>query len=91
MKRLYLLFILATMCVLTTSAQHTRRHSRHRNTAVAQPVETKIYCKKKNGRHATAAVDNKQTTTPVTPLRGRKPTVEKIQYQLLLEVDHISK
>ena len=68
------------MCVLTTSAQHTRRHSRHRNTAVAQPVETKSTVKE-NGRHATAAVDNKQTTTPVTPLRGRKPTVEKIQYQ----------
>ena len=80
MKRLYLLFILAMMCVLTTSAQHTRRHSRHRNTAVAQPVETKSTVKE-NGRHATAAVDNKQTTTPVTPLRGRKPTVEKIQYQ----------
>ena len=80
MKRLYLLFILATMCVLTTSAQHTRRHSRHRNTAVAQPVETKSTVKEK-GRHATAAVDNKQTTSPVTPLRGRKPTVEKIQYQ----------
>ena len=80
MKRLYLLFILATMCVLTTSAQHTRRHSRHRNTAVAQPVETKSTVKEK-GRHATTAADNKQTTTPVTPLRGRKPTVEKIQYQ----------
>ena len=80
MKRLYLLFILAMMSVLTTSAQHTRRHSRHRNTAVAQPVETKSTVKEK-GRHATAAVDNKQTTTPVTPLRGRKPTVEKIQYQ----------
>ena len=80
MKRLYLLFILAMMSVLTTSAQHTRRHSRHRNTAVAQPVETKSTVKEK-GRHATAAVDNKMTTTPVTPLRGRKPTVEKIQYQ----------
>ena len=80
MKRLYLLFILAMMSVLTTSAQHTRRHSRHRNTAVAQPVETKSTVKEK-GRHATTAVDNKQTTTPVTPLRGRKPTVEKIQYQ----------
>ena len=80
MKRLYLLFILAMMCVLTTSAQHTRRHSRHRNTAVAQPVETKSTVKEK-GRHATAAVDNKQTIAPVTPLRGRKPTVEKIQYQ----------
>ena len=80
MKRLYLLFILAMMSVLTTSAQHTRRHSRHRNTAVAQPVETKSTVKEK-GRHATAAADNKQTTTPVTPLRGRKPTVEKIQYQ----------
>ena len=80
MKRLYLLFILAMMSVLTTSAQHTRRHSRHRNTAVAQPVETKSTVKEK-GRHATTAADNKQTTTPVTPLRGRKPTVEKIQYQ----------
>ena len=80
MKRLYLLFILAMMSVLTTSAQHTRRHSHHRNTAVAQPVETKSTVKEK-GRHATAAVDNKQTTAPVTPLRGRKPTVEKIQYQ----------
>ena len=80
MKRLYLLFILAMMSVLTTSAQHTRRHSRHRNTAVAQPVETKSTVKEK-GRHATAAVDNKQTTAPVTPLRGRKPMVEKIQYQ----------
>lgn len=80
MKRLYLLFILAMMSVLTTSAQHTRRHSRHRNTAVAQPVETKSTVKE-NGRHATMAADNKQITTPVTPLRGRKPTVEKIQYQ----------
>ena len=41
MKRLYLLFLLSTMGMLTSYAQHTKKHKVQQKTAVTQPVQTK--------------------------------------------------
>ena len=41
MKRLYLLFLLSTMGMLTSYAQHTKKHKVQQKTAVTQPVQAK--------------------------------------------------
>lgn len=41
MKRLYLLFLLSTMGMLTSYAQHTKKHKVQQKTAVTQPIQAK--------------------------------------------------
>ena len=80
MKRLFLLFILSTMCMLTTFAQHTRKHKARQKAAVVQHVESKTSAKSK-GRKTVKASHNTRTATPVTTAKGKRQAVEKVQPQ----------
>ena len=81
MKRLFLLFILSTMCMLTTFAQHTRKHKARQKAAVVQHVESKTSAKNK-GRKTVKASRNTRTATPVTTAKGKRQAVEKVLPQL---------
>jgi len=80
MKRLSLLFILSIMCMLSVSAQHSRKHRKQQKTAVAQSVEPQTTVKGK-GKKAVNAINNNHAVTPATPVKGQKPIVEKLQTQ----------
>ena len=80
MKRLFLLFILSTMCMLTTFAQHTRKHKARQKAAVVQHVESKTSAKNK-GRKTVKASHNTRTAMPVTTAKGKRQAVEKVQPQ----------
>ncbi|KGF51496.1 peptidase M23 [Prevotella melaninogenica DNF00666] len=80
MKRLSLLFILSIMCMLSVSAQHSRKHRKQQKTAVAQSVEPQTTVKGK-GKKAVNAINNNHAVAPATPVKGRKPIVEKLKTQ----------
>ena len=80
MKRISLLFILSIVCMLTVSAQHSRKHRRQHKTAITQPVETNTSVKRK-GKKAVKALNSKQTITPATNIKGKKQVVENVQPQ----------
>lgn len=80
MKRLSLLFILSIMCMLSVSAQHSRKHRKQQKTAVAQSVEPQTTVKGK-GKKAVNAINNNHAVAPATPVKGQKPIVEKLQTQ----------
>ena len=80
MKRISLLFILSIVCVLTISAQHSRKRRRQHKTDVTQLVETKTTVRGK-GNKAVDALNNKQQTTPAANAKGKKQVVEAVQPQ----------
>lgn len=80
MKRLSLLFILSIMCMLSVSAQHSRKHRKQQKTAVAQSVEPQTTVKGK-GKKAVNAINNNHAVASATPVKGQKPIVEKLQTQ----------
>ena len=80
MKRISLLFILSIVCMLTVSAQHSRKHRRQHKTAITQPVETNTSVKRK-GKKVVKALNSKQTITPATNIKGKKQVIENVQPQ----------
>ncbi|MFC2513856.1 MAG: murein hydrolase activator EnvC family protein [Prevotella melaninogenica] len=80
MKRLSLLFILSIMCMLSVSAQHSRKHRKQQKTAVAQTVEPQTTVKGK-GKKVVNAINSNHAVAPATPVKGQKPIVEKLQTQ----------
>ncbi|GAB6961668.1 hypothetical protein JCM17724A_04170 [Prevotella fusca JCM 17724] len=67
--------------MLTTFAQHTRKHKARQKAAVVQHVESKTSAKNK-GRKTVKASRNTRTATPVTTAKGKRQAVEKVLPQL---------
>ena len=66
--------------MLSVSAQHSRKHRKQQKTAVAQTVEPQTSVKGK-GKKTVNAINNNHAVAPVTPVKGQKPIVEKLQTQ----------
>ena len=71
MKRLYLLFLLSTMGMLTSYAQHTKKHKVQQKTAVTQPVQAKPSGVKEQ-RQASAKGAHQSVKTQPSPMKGQQ-------------------
>ena len=78
MKRLYLLFLLSTMGMLTSYAQHTKKHKVQQKTAVTQPVQAKLSVGKEQ-KQASAKGHQQSVKAQQTPIKGHQPTPAKGQ------------
>ena len=72
MKRLYLLFLLSTMGMLTSYAQHTKKHKVQQKTAVTQPVQAKPSVGKEQ-KQASAKGHQQSVKAQQAPIKGQRP------------------
>ena len=71
MKRLFLLFLLSTMGMLTSYAQHTKKHKVQQKTAVTQPIQAKPFGVKEQ-KQAPAKGAHQSVKMQPTPMKGQQ-------------------
>ena len=71
MKRLYLLFLLSTMGMLTSYAQHTKKHKVQQKTAVTQPIQAKPSGVKEQKQAPAKGAHQSVKTQPI-PMKGQQ-------------------
>lgn len=71
MKRLYLLFLLSTMGMLTSYAQHTKKHKVQQKTAVTQPIQAKPSGVKEQ-KQVPAKGGHQSVKTQPIPMKGQQ-------------------
>ena len=76
MKRLYLLFLLSTIGMLTSYAQHTKKYKVQQKTAVTQPVQAKPSVGKEQ-KQASAKGHQQSVKAQQTPIKGQRPVPVK--------------
>lgn len=85
MKRLYLLFLLSTMGMLTSYAQHTKKHKVQQKTAVTQPIQAKPSGVKEQ-KQVPAKGGHQSVKTQPSPMKGQQ--VPAKGYQLPVKGQH---